>query len=124
MLDTGALIGIEKNTDKMRALLQAPERLGVSVRFVVPTGVLGQAWRGAPRQVRLVRFLAQPEVETWALTEPMAKAAGVLCGEAGTEDVIDASVILCARQSRAASVVTSDVGDLHRLDPNIGLAET
>ena len=123
VLDAGALIGIEKNTERMRALLEAPGRLGVGVRFVVPVGPLGQAWRGGPRQVRLTRFLAQPEVETWALTEPMAKAAGILCAETKSEDLADATVILCARQSHAVSIVTSDIGDLRRLDSKVVLIE-
>lgn len=123
VLDTGALIGIERNTERMRALLEAPARLGIGVRFVVPVGPLGQAWRGGPRQTRLVRFLAQPEVEAWALTEPMAKAAGILCGETKSDDLIDATVILCARTSHAASIVTSDVSDLRRLDSKVELVE-
>jgi hypothetical protein len=50
----------------------------------------------------------------------LAEAAGTLCGRTGTSDVIDASVVLVARRARAA-VVTSDVGDLRRLDPTLRL---
>jgi hypothetical protein len=52
-----------------------------------------------------------------ALDQVLAEAAGLLCGRAGTSDVIDASVVLVARRERAL-VVTSDVADLHRLDPS------
>ena len=40
-----------------------------------------------------------------------AKAAGHLCGATGTADVIDASVVLLAREHRAV-VVTSDADDI------------
>ena len=49
-----------------------------------------------------------------------ARAAGQLCGARGTSDVVDASVVLCAR-ARKHAVVTSDVGDLRRLDPALPL---
>ena len=54
------------------------------------------------------------------LTRALAEAAGALCGRAGTSDVIDASVVLVARRERAP-VITSDVGDLRRLDPKLEL---
>jgi hypothetical protein len=53
-----------------------------------------------------------------SLDQVLAEAAEVLCGRAGSSDVIDASVVLVARRERAV-VVTSDVGDLLRLDPGL-----
>jgi hypothetical protein len=50
----------------------------------------------------------------------LAEAAGVLCGRAGTSDVVDACVVLVARRERAV-VVTSDVDDLRQLDPGLRL---
>jgi len=47
-----------------------------------------------------------------------ARAAGELCGRTGTADVIDASVLLCAL-ARGDRIVTSDPGDLRRLDPAV-----
>jgi hypothetical protein len=55
-----------------------------------------------------------------ALDQVLAEAAGVLCGRAGTSDVIDASVVLVARRERA-SVITSDADDLRHLDPQLSL---
>ncbi len=46
--------------------------------------------------------------------------AGQLCGLRGTSDVIDASVVLCARR-RKHRILTSDVSDLTHLDPSIAL---
>jgi len=41
-----------------------------------------------------------------------------LCGVAGTADVIDATVVLCAR-SRGRRIATSDPDDLRRLDATL-----
>lgn len=119
-LDTGALIAIERGSRRMQALLD--EAAVADAVLAVPAGVVGQAWRGQPRQARLARFLRQPNVDVVALDEPAARAAGVLCGRAATNDVVDASVVLCARQ-RQHDVVTSDPGDLRVLDPTLRFLE-
>lgn len=116
VLDTGALIAFERGDAKMRAL--AREALKTGARLVIPAGVLGQAWRGAARQASLRPLVKMPTANVPALDEILAEAAGVLCGRTGTSDVIDASVVLVARRERAV-VVTSDVGDLRRLDPGL-----
>jgi hypothetical protein len=51
-------------------------------------------WRGGGRQVILARLLNARDVLVEQLTDAGARAAGVLCGTAGTSDVIDASVVL------------------------------
>ncbi|HEY3000756.1 MAG TPA: hypothetical protein VGJ44_00275 [Kribbellaceae bacterium] len=48
------------------------------------------------------------------MTEPLARAAGALCGRAATSDVVDALVVVLAARLGAA-VVTSDPVDLARL---------
>ena len=45
----------------------------------------------------------------------LAKLAGALCGHTGTGELVDASVVLVARQHHA-KIVTSDRSDLERLD--------
>jgi len=67
------------------------------VRLSVPSRVVGQAWRDGRRQIRLVRLLGSPAVEVVPLDDASARATGQLCGATGTHDVIDASVVLCAR---------------------------
>lgn len=52
------------------------------------------------------------------LDELRARATSRLFGVCGTSDVIDASVVLCARVHRQR-VVTSDPSDLHWLDPTL-----
>jgi hypothetical protein len=103
----------------MRALVR--EALKAGARLVIPAAVLGQVWRGTARQP--VRALVKgPTTAVIALDQVLAEAAGVLCGRAGTSDVIDASVVLVARRENAV-VVTSDVGDLRRLDAGIRLEQ-
>jgi rRNA-processing protein FCF1 len=118
VLDAGAIIAFERADARMRALLR--EALRTNVPIVVPAGVLGQVWRNPAQQVPLRALLTEPTTTVPALDQPLAEAAGVLCGRAGTADVIDAAVVLLARQHNAV-VVTSDVKDLTRLDPQLTL---
>jgi predicted nucleic acid-binding protein len=113
-LDTGALIAIERGDRRLQALLE--EAAAAGSELAVPAGVVAQAWRGSSRQARLARFLGLAMVTVVALDDPHARAAGALCGNAGTADVIDASVVICAR-ARDHAVVTADPDDLAALDP-------
>jgi predicted nucleic acid-binding protein len=113
VLDTGALIAIERRERRVAALIATANRNDLTV--VAPAGVLAQAWRGATRQALLARAL-QTDLEVDELTAGAALRAGVLCGRTATSDVIDASVALSAR-NRDAVVLTSDPDDLRRLDP-------
>jgi hypothetical protein len=102
----------------MRALVR--ETLKAGARLVIPAGVLGQVWRGTARQAPVRALVKGPTSAVIGLDQVFAEAAGVLCGRAGTSDVIDASVVLAARRERAV-VVTSDVDDLRRLDQGVRL---
>ena len=118
VLDAGALIAFERGDPRMRPLVR--EALKDGARLVIPAGVLAQVWRGSARQAPLRALVKGPATSVPALDQVLAEAAGVLCGRAGTSDVIDASVVLIARRERAA-VVTSDVDDLRHLDPALPL---
>jgi hypothetical protein len=50
----------------------------------------------------------------------LARRAGEMCARTGTSDVVDVSVVLCARLHGHA-VVTSDPDHLRRLDPTLRL---
>ena len=117
-LDAAALISFDRGERRAVALVARARERGE--RLAVPAGAVGQAWRDGRRQVNLVRLLASDSCEIVPLDDSRARAAGQLCGVAGTSDVIDASVVLCARERRHR-VVTSDTDDLHRLDPRIEL---
>ncbi len=116
ILDAGGLIAFERTDRRVLRLLELAEELHV------PAGVVGQVWRNPARQVRLVRLLATDEVAVHQLDAETAKAAGHLCGATGTDDVIDASVVLVAR-GRDGVVLTSDAGDMRRIDPRLDLVE-
>ena len=118
VLDAGALIALERGDARIRALVR--EALKTGVRLIIPAGVLGQVWRGAARQAPVRALMKGPTTVVPALDQVLAEAVGVLCGRAGTSDVVDASVVLVARRERAV-VVTSDVDDLRRLDPALPL---
>jgi len=98
----------------MIALLQQALLRGLAFR--VPAGVVGQVWRDGRVQATLSRFLRSDEVEIFPLDGQLARACGELCGATNTRDVIDASVVMLARERRDP-IVTSDTADLLRLDP-------
>jgi hypothetical protein len=107
--DAGALVAAERNVRPLWALHDAALRHDVSP--LVPAGVLAQVWRGGP-QANLSRLLAGCTVTP--LDASLARAAGTLCGQARTSDVVDASVVVLARVM-AAPVVTGAVADLRVL---------
>jgi hypothetical protein len=117
-LDAGALIAFERNDRKVVAIIA--RALAHAMPLTVPAGVVGQVWRDGRRQVGLVRLLGSPAVEIEPLDDARARAAGQLCGATRTHDVIDASVVLCAR-ARRQGVLTTDIEDLQRLAPDIRL---
>jgi len=117
-LDTGALIALDKNDRRMVVALQVALEAKLPVR--IPAGAVGQAWRDGTRQARLARLLGSRHVDIEPLDDARARAAGQLCGVAGTDDLVDASVVLCARR-HGDRVFTSDVGDLRRLDKRVTL---
>jgi hypothetical protein len=117
-LDVGALIAFERNDRRTVSVIA--RAVARRIPLAAPAGVVGQVWRDGRRQVRLVRLLGSGAVEIDSLDDARARAAGQLCGAAGTSDVIDASVVLCAR-ARGHGVLTSDPGDLQRLDPHLQL---
>lgn len=117
-LDAGALMSFERAQRKAVVLVaRARER---DEPLSVPVGVVGQVWRDGRRQVRLARLLGSETVEIVGLDDFGARAAGQLCGTRGTSDVVDATVVLCAR-ARGCRIATSDPEDMRRLDPMLEL---
>jgi hypothetical protein len=115
VLDTGALIALEKNDRVMWRRLKAA-LLGKSVP-ISHGGVLGQAWRGGgPRQALLARVLEGIDIRP--LDEALGRAAGALLARAGSADVIDAALVLLADDGD--DIVTSDAEDLEPLAALLG----
>jgi hypothetical protein len=116
ILDIGALIGFERNDRRVVAIVT--RALHHQDSLLVPAAVVAQAWRDGARQPRLARLLGSQLCEVLVLDDRAARMAGLLCGVSGTSDVADASAVVASRD-RAARVITSDPGDLRRLDPRI-----
>lgn len=121
-LDTGALLALDhpRQAIVMQARLDEALRRGGSI--CVPVGTIAQAWRSS-RQVRLARLLKSRDVDIAVMTRNTARSVGLMCARTGHDDVIDVHVALCARE-RGHAVVTSDPGDISRIDPTLPLIKT
>ena len=116
VLDAGALIALENRDRRMLALAREIVRARAAAH--VAAGVVAQVWRGSARQHPLVRLLRADALRIHALTAATAYQIGLLLASSGTTDVVDAHVALLGR-SLGARVVTSDPGDLLRLDAKL-----
>jgi hypothetical protein len=117
-LDAGALIALERGARPMAFFLKLASEN--DARLAVPAGVLAQVWRDGRRQARLAQFLRSLQCAVIPLDGVAARQAGHLCAITGTSDIVDASVVVVARQ-RGHRIVTSDPDDLRRLDPRLQL---
>ena len=115
VLDTGALIALDRGSRTVLSRLQTAFDKGDEVQ--VPAGVIGQAWREPNQHVLLSRALKR--CEEVALDESIARFSGQLCGQAGTSDVIDASVAVAVadsnRHGSKVTLLTSDPSDMRNL---------
>jgi hypothetical protein len=114
VLDSGALIALEKNDRVMWCRLKAA-LLAKNVP-VSHGGIIGQVWRGGGRQALLAKALEGIDVR--ALDEELGRAAGALLARAGSADVIDAALVLLADDGD--DIVTSDLEDLEPLAARLG----
>jgi hypothetical protein len=114
VLDTGALIALDRNDRTVWAMLR--NAVDESAQVSVAAGVIAQAWSDGARQALLARALAH--CDEVPLEGSLARATGLLCGRAGTADIVDASVaLIAAARSRTGptALVTSDPTDLQHL---------
>jgi len=109
VLDSGALIAIDKRDRRIGAMLRILSREGVPVR--TSAGVVAQVWRGGRKQDNLARVLSGMDVA--ALDDVVAKKVGELLGANGTSDLVDAHVALLVEP--AGTVLTSDEPDIRAL---------
>lgn len=106
-IDTGFLIGLEKNKRVAHALLLAARAR--SLRLTVPAAALAEWWRGTPEHRKLLRaFKVEP------MSERLAKAAGEAMAHVDGAGVVDA-IVMASAASRGDVVYTSDPGDLASL---------
>lgn len=109
VLGAGALIALDRNERPMWTRLKAVAGAGESP--VTHGGVVGQVWRGGPRQARLATALAGIEVK--ALDQTLGRAAGELLAATGLSDVVNAAVALLALDGD--EIVTLDRDDIGTL---------
>ena len=120
VLDAGALIAIERGNRAVQALLERIKKGGTKI--LVPAAVVAEVWRDGARQARIAKLLAAPETEVVALNDRRARIAGIMLGLAGIGGVVDASVVVCAREHGSdVPVLTSDPGDLSALDGTLAV---
>lgn len=109
VLDSGALIALERNE---RALWAALKLAAARVDDVlVPSTALAQAWRGTRAQAQLARALRHCTIASF---DAVARAVGELCGRTRTSDICDAHVALVAA-TKGDVLYTSDPQDMRRL---------
>ena len=118
--DAGGLIAVDRGNRRVIVLLARAAELKASI--TVPASALAQAVRNPARQVRLARLIRQPRTDVVPLDRVDATSVGRLLAASGTADVVDAHVVICAKRT-GQTVVTSDPGDLRRLDPNVAVIE-
>ncbi|MCL2584577.1 MAG: hypothetical protein FWE35_19200 [Streptosporangiales bacterium] len=107
ILDSGALLALERGDKAMWARLKSAA-LSKSLP-VSHGGVVGQVWRdGGPRQAQLAK--AFKSVRIHALDDDLGLKAGALLAKTGTKDVIDAALVLLAKDGD--EIATSDLGDI------------
>ncbi len=110
ILDSGALVAVDRDDRAMMARLRASQQHGLELRSNAM--VVAQVWRDRHgRQVNLARLLSAVDVRP--VTQKDGRDAGVLQAAAGTADPIDATVVLLA--GPGDRILTSDPGDLARL---------
>ena len=115
LLDAGAFVAVERANREVVALIKAERLTG---RLPLSHGgVVGQVWRGGPRQANVARLLAGTEIV--AVDEGLGRRAGVLLGRAASSDVVDAAIVVLARDGDV--ILTSDTSDLHRLAVEAGV---
>lgn len=132
VLDSGALIQLERGSDRMIELFQLV--LDHEITVTIPRTVLAEVWRGGPRQARLARLVNLAEgppgtpVTVDELTPSRHKEIGKKIGECGHDDIVDVNVALCARNPTTrrvdSTIVTADRGDLERIDNELKHAIT
>lgn len=117
-LDAGALIALERFDRRMIALLA--RATATDAVITIPATVLAQVIQDPARQARSSRLIRQPNARLPPLDARAAVQVGRLLAASRTSDVVDAHVVLCAREADA-SIVTTDPKDLYHLDPSARL---
>jgi len=109
-LDSGALIGFERNDRRVLAHLKAELLAGSDI--TVSAVVVAEVWRGGGRSARVARLLASVIIDP--VGEALARTAGEALARVAGAGTIDALVMASAAE-RGDRVLTADFEDLERL---------
>ena len=109
VLDTGALIAVDKGDRRVGAMLRVLQRDGVPV--LSSAVALAQVWRDGRGQANLARVVSGVDVA--AVDDTSARKVGELLQANRSDDLVDAHVALLVQ--RADHVLTSDEPDIHAL---------
>lgn len=109
IFDSGALIALERGDRAVGALLAAAAQDGVDA--VTSSACVAQVWRDPARQARLARGLAG--FSEHPLDAKEARRGGLLLAQTGLRDVVDAAVVMLARDGD--TILTSDPYDIEDL---------
>ena len=121
MFDAGAFVALERRSPLLLGILD--EVLHGTVEVVLPRTVIAQVWRASPRQANVGRLISAGRAEGSPviideLTADRAKQIGVTIGATSHPDIVDVHVALAAAE-RGHAVLTSDDGDIGRLNPEL-----
>ncbi len=107
-LDTGALIALERRSQRMRTIyLRAIE---LNIQLTAPAVVIGEWWRGRSR----LREELYASLFVEPLTGRLAKEAGEAMATVKGSTLADA-IVMASAAGRGDFVYTSDFDDLDRL---------
>ena len=118
ILDSGAISAIAAGDLRARAILVRARREGRDV--VIPAPVLTEVHTGRRDHALIDRVIKGVDREI-ATTPECAREAGVLRARSGVTSVVDAIVMAEAVAMGAATIITSDPGDMERLRDAAGL---
>lgn len=106
--DTGALIGLERRTERMKAVLAhiAYRQLPVTI----PAVVIAEWYRGQRDSKRILALAKHVE----PTTQSLAELAGKALRATGGNNTIDA-IVMASAARRGDVVYTSDIDDLRLL---------
>jgi hypothetical protein len=109
VLDTGALVAIDKRDRTVGAMLRVLQRDEVPV--ATSGGVVAQVWRDGGRQANLARILSGVDVE--AIDDLTGRRVGELLRQNQSDDLVDAHIALMVQPGD--QVLTSDEPDIRAL---------
>ena len=115
MLDTGALIALERPSRLTLRDLKVARRMGDPV--IIPAGCVAQAWRDGSKQTELAKLLRSSATRIAPLDGHGARRVGELLRRSGTSDVVDGHVAFLAVNDER-TVCTSDPDDIRHLAPH------